>query len=117
AKITKEQVRRYRDLIRREGNRTALLLALRQFALFDPVDKLSQIEAPALILWGVDDQALPVSDAQKFHDALPNSELAIFDNLGHVPMEEAPSQTLPVVQAFLERHLSREEPVDPLEQE
>ena len=103
AKVTAPLVRRYRDLIRREGNRDALLAALRQFTLYEPEDTLGRIATPTLILWGAQDEVLPASDATRFSDAMPNAELVVFDDLGHILMEEAPTRTLPVVNAFLER--------------
>jgi pimeloyl-ACP methyl ester carboxylesterase len=74
---------------------------MRQFLLYDPTEALGRIEHRTLILWGQDDEVLPVSDAQLFHDAMPNSELVIFEGLGHILMEEAPEETLTPVQAFL----------------
>jgi abhydrolase domain-containing protein 6 len=52
--------------------------------------RLETIQVPALILWGKKDRLLPVSDATRFNELLPNSRMVIFEGLGHLPMAEAP---------------------------
>jgi 2-hydroxy-6-oxonona-2,4-dienedioate hydrolase len=51
-------------------------------------DRLGEIKKPTLIIWGKQDGLLPVADAYAFNKGIPNSELLIFDNCGHVPQFE-----------------------------
>ncbi|HBH32947.1 MAG TPA: alpha/beta hydrolase, partial [Psychrobacter sp.] len=42
-------------------------------------------------------------NAYKFKRAIPNSQLVVFDNLGHVPQEEDPEATAAAVMQFLQQ--------------
>ncbi len=91
-KITDALVKRYWELGLREGNRQAFI----DRANIDfqyPIDKLAEINTPTLILWGEQDNWIPVSDAQVFSRNIPNSQSIIYPNVGHVPMEEIPERT------------------------
>lgn len=99
-KITPAMIDRYYDLMLREGNRAATFERL-QTPQTDSRDSLSMIRIPTLILWGEQDSWIPVSHADRFAQAIPNSEVVIFPHAGHVPMEEIPDETLPVVLRFL----------------
>jgi pimeloyl-ACP methyl ester carboxylesterase len=46
------------------------------------------ITQPTLIIWGEDDTVIPIRDAYKLRDAIPNSRLVVFTNCGHLPHEE-----------------------------
>lgn len=56
-------------------------------------DKVAQIEQPTLILWGDRDEILGTADAEKFEQAIPNSQLIWLKNCGHVPHLEQPEIT------------------------
>jgi pimeloyl-ACP methyl ester carboxylesterase len=51
---------------------------------------LLEIKAPTLIVWGRKDQLIPVENATLYQQKILNSQVYIWDNLGHVPMEEDP---------------------------
>jgi pimeloyl-ACP methyl ester carboxylesterase len=101
AQITDEQVDRYYDLMLREGNRQATLERLNQMA-GNRSYNISQIQTSTLILWGAKDAWIPVSHAHGFRDAIPNSEIVIFQEAGHIPMEETPQESVKSVIHFLE---------------
>jgi pimeloyl-ACP methyl ester carboxylesterase len=46
------------------------------------------INQPTLIIWGEQDQVIPLSDGHKLHDLILNSRLIVLKNCGHVPQEE-----------------------------
>ena len=73
------------------------------FTLPDPEPALSEITAPALILWGARDAMIPVDHAARFDAALTESEAVVLDGVGHMAMEEAPERTLPLVRGFLDQ--------------
>lgn len=45
---------------------------------------------PALIVWGNQDRVLDVSGGVVYSKLLPNSQLRVMSNIGHLPMVEAP---------------------------
>ncbi len=100
SKVTPELIERYQDLVRREGNRDAMLSALGSNRV-DKSDEIPDIEKPTLIQWGRQDEWIPVENAERFHSDLPNSTLKIYDNVGHVAMEEIPGRTASDAEEFL----------------
>jgi len=63
--------------------------------------KLAQIQQPTLILWGESDRILGTQDAEKFHEAIPNSKLVWIKNCGHVPHLEQSDVTAQRILQFL----------------
>ncbi|MFN8019438.1 MAG: alpha/beta fold hydrolase [Acidimicrobiales bacterium] len=58
---------------------------------------------PTLIMWGVHDRIIPVSHAHQAHEAMPGSELVLFDHSGHFPHVEEPARFIEVLEDFLDR--------------
>ena len=56
-------------------------------------EKLSEIKQQTLILWGEKDRILGTGDADKFKNAIANSQLIWIENCGHVPHLEQPEIT------------------------
>lgn len=105
-RIHSQTVDRYIDLIKREGNTKAMVDISKTMEFVknkvDPrIGEISKIQQPTLILWGQHDNVLPVKDAQQFYENTPNSKLVIFDEAGHVPMEEIPKTSLVPLRKFL----------------
>ncbi len=99
--VTPELVDRYFDLTTRAGNRQALSVRLSQLRPGQFIDRLSELKLPTLILWGDQDQLIPVEMADRFQQAIKGSELVRFEQLGHVPQEEDPTSTVAAFKAFL----------------
>lgn len=99
--VTEELVDRYFELTLREGNRQAFVDRLAVEKDTTASKKISSIEIPTLVLWGAEDQLIPVKSALRFHKDLPNDTLVILPNPGHVPMEENPEESIEPVLAFL----------------
>lgn len=100
-KVTEALVDRYFELTLRAGNRQALVDRM-QLAM-DPsrISLIKNIQQPTLVLWGEEDLLIPVKNALRFHEDLPNDTLVVLKNSGHVPMEESPKESLEVVLDFL----------------
>ena len=60
-----------------------------------------EADQPALILWGQQDSIIDVSIASKFDEVLKNSTLIIYEQVGHVPMEELPDKSAEDVRMFM----------------
>lgn len=98
--MTEALVSRYHDLLLAPGVRPAILARLAQLNLLPP-PLLRTIQAPTLLLWGEQDQMIPLANAQDYLQALPHARLATLPRVGHVPHEDAPAAGLAAVQAFL----------------
>ena len=100
-RVTDELVERYYQLTLRAGNRQALVQRFQQAPAGDSQDLIRQVRQPTLILWGGRDGLIAPANAERFKADIAGSRLVIFEQLGHVPQEEDPALTLPVVQGFL----------------
>lgn len=56
-------------------------------------DRLGEITAPTLILWGAGDAILPVRHAEIWHAGIVNSTVAVLKECGHAPQYEKPRET------------------------
>ncbi len=54
------------------------------------VQGLPSITIPVLVIWGRQDKLVPVKHAQVAAQTLPNVQVRIFENCGHIPMLEQP---------------------------
>jgi len=100
SRITVELVDRYYELFNREGNPEAFL-RLVNARYKDNSRQLRKLKIPVLILWGKEDRWLPVENAYRFHETIPENDLIVYDYVGHLPMEEIPEDTAQDVMAFL----------------
>jgi haloalkane dehalogenase len=76
------------------------------FEKLEPYDGcVAKLAVPALIVWGAGDRFAGVNMAHRFHEQLPGSELAIFDDAGHFVWEDAPEPTTSALVKFLQRSL------------
>lgn len=103
SKVTPALVDRYFDLATRAGNRAALVARFEQTQPGTMSDRIRDITAPTLILWGGRDRLIPPELGDRFAADIRGSALVVFDTLGHVPHEEDPAATVAEVQRFLQR--------------
>ena len=98
--ITNKTIDRYYDLTLFEGNRDAFIdrsLIERE----DYTNRLSLIQSPALVIWGENDEWIPVEDSEKFKAHLNNIKVVIMPKTGHIPMEERPKESVAIALNFL----------------
>jgi len=71
--------------------------------IYDNYDRLKEIKVPTLIIHGDADQVSPVENARIMAERIPNTELVIFNNTGHL-LVEAGDERYRVMVDFLRRH-------------
>ena len=64
-------------------------------------DRLGEITAPTLVMWGEQDRLVHPSTAQAWVDGIPGARLLRYPNSGHMPMLEEPRRTATDYRAFL----------------
>lgn len=101
--ITDALVDRYHALLLREGNRHALVERLTGPQDQELDARLREVHVPTLLLWGGRDVWIPLSFGRRFARGIVGSELHVYPNAGHVPMEESPTETVRDAEAFLAR--------------
>jgi pimeloyl-ACP methyl ester carboxylesterase len=99
-KVSEELVDRYWELTLRPGNREAFIDRLSS-QYQDNHTAIKSITQPTLILWGHQDLLIPEEMAYRFQEDLPNDTLVIMSEVGHVPMEEQPNESIMPVLYFL----------------
>jgi pimeloyl-ACP methyl ester carboxylesterase len=100
--IDQALIDRYYELSLREGTRDATLARFGRTRNQDKTFDLSSLNQPTLVMWGREDSLIPVETADKFAQALPNTSVVIYDDMGHIPMEEIPERSAQDVLVFLE---------------
>jgi 4,5:9,10-diseco-3-hydroxy-5,9,17-trioxoandrosta-1(10),2-diene-4-oate hydrolase len=102
----------YYELFSLPGAQKAMLQVLRSMCnIFGPrkdilhstILNLGKITAPTLIVWGKQDAVLPVEQAYFAKERIPNSQLYIFDQCGHMPNFEKPEEFNRIVLEFLSK--------------
>lgn len=100
-RLTEATVHRYQDLARRAGNREALVARLNGPDAPLLAGRLGELTLPVLIQWGEKDRWIPLAHGEGFQRGIAGSQLAIYPDAGHVPMEEIPAITARDADAFL----------------
>ena len=101
SRIKPELVDRYFELTLRTGNRRALRQRMQAVVNGEHADRIATLQQPTLIVWGAQDQLIPVATAREFQRLIKGSQLVVLEGLGHVPQEEDPARSVAPVKAFL----------------
>ncbi|HSK79307.1 MAG TPA: alpha/beta fold hydrolase [Thermoanaerobaculia bacterium] len=101
--VTPELVQGYFDRLRIEGLGDAYHgLTAPSRSRPETVD-LRTIDVPALLVWGAEDELVPVHLGRGASGLLPRSTFEVLEKTGHLPMEERPEELLGLMLPFLER--------------
>jgi 4,5:9,10-diseco-3-hydroxy-5,9,17-trioxoandrosta-1(10),2-diene-4-oate hydrolase len=65
------------------------------------LDRLSGLEMPTLVVWGVSDRVFPVSQAREATARLREGSLALIPACGHLPHVERPDRFVGALGRFL----------------
>ncbi len=94
--VTDQLIKRWHDLLLREGQRDAQISRVNQYVSGDIDRVLSEVRAPALIMWGKKNNVVPVDLAYEMKDMMKNSlriEMIIYESGGHQLVQELGIQT------------------------
>jgi pimeloyl-ACP methyl ester carboxylesterase len=100
--VNDELATRYYELIMREGTRSAILGGGKPSTReTNQLSDLNSLQQPTLIMWGAQDSIISVSTVSLFEENLPNTTTIVYEDLGHIPMEEDPERSAADVKLFL----------------
>ena len=91
--------------LRTANTHRAIINTLRRWSATHVSREAHLIEAPTLLLWGENDQDIPLHEGQRLFRAIPDARLIVFRHCGHIPHEEYPAQFVDVVSRFLHNSL------------
>jgi len=81
--------------------RAAILETMGPFLLGGLAEAAAGIRVPTLVLWGDSDLVTDPSAGAVLVGLLPDAELVVVPDAGHVPWEDAPGPTFAAIRAFL----------------
>lgn len=67
----------------------------------DSTPMLPEIRCPVLVIHGIDDQLIPLEEAERIHQLIPNSKLVKIPQAGHLPCLEQPETFNQAVRDFI----------------
>lgn len=102
---TRELAREYRRRLAVEGVLEAYVHLSAPASASQPVE-LSAITQPTLVIWGEEDQTIPIAGARESTGQIPNSRFVAIPRCGHSPTEEKPDEVLAAMLPFLEELMS-----------
>ena len=103
--ITEEQIDAYYTRMCTENILDAKVALARSlnFEADNPyIKRIPGIKNRTLIIWGENDEWIPLESGYKFRKDLSNSTLVIFPECGHIPQEEKPELTAKTIIDFIE---------------
>lgn len=102
-KLTDAELDTYVQELEASGRRRAIVNVVRAVVPADTREfetRLKSIRVPALLIWGVHDQTVPLQLGRRLAADLPQSRLVELD-AGHVPNQERPAEVLDLLRGFL----------------
>ena len=73
---------------------------LKALAFQKMLSRLPNIRQPVCIIWGKEDPVLPPAQAKKIARALPDAQVFVWEECGHLPFLEKPDEFLSTARAF-----------------
>ena len=99
--VTPVIIDRYFDLFLREGNRQAFIDRMTEIYNDVEPENLSKLHQKTLIIWGENDELIPLEYGHLFSQKIMEDTLIVIENCGHVPMEEKYEETAIAINNFL----------------
>ena len=65
-------------------------------------ERYDEVDVPVLILWGEQDEWLPIETGRRLHDRLPTSEFRSIPDAGHLIQEDATETVVQTLYDFME---------------
>lgn len=65
-------------------------------------DRIARISVPTLVMWGNDDELIPLDQGRAYATGIPGAKLVIIPNCGHAPAIEKPLEFLAAALPFID---------------
>ena len=98
---TKELVDEVFDIVNDRNKAIRVVATAKSAVRHNLGDKLHQVKAPTLLVWGLEDHITPSFVGEKFHELIENSRLVLLPECGHAPMMEKPAVFNQHLETFL----------------
>ena len=106
--VTEEQIDTYAYFGSLPGAAAAVSQTARQLVPKDQdmealIAQYKTIKVPVLIIWGREDEVVPLEVGENFKRDIPDSQLVVLPHCGHMPLEEEPLATRQAIMEFLKK--------------
>jgi pimeloyl-ACP methyl ester carboxylesterase len=90
--------------LREAGRTMSIRMCFRPF-MYDPAlpGMLGKVQVPTLVVWGAQDQLMPVECGTLYQRAIPGATLHLLERCGHWPQFERPQELAQVISEFISR--------------
>jgi pimeloyl-ACP methyl ester carboxylesterase len=87
--------------VREAGRSMSIRMCYRPY-MYDPalLPTLGKIRVPTLVVWGAQDQIIPLECGQLYQQAIPGATLRVIERCGHLAHLERPQELAEIVQEF-----------------
>ena len=89
------------EMVRSARRTDGFLPALEALGDYPLEEELPKIGCPTLIVWGAHDTLVPVKDAARLEELIPDARREVFERTGHVAMLERPQRFNRLLREFL----------------
>jgi len=97
----------YRQQAEYKGFRRAILASIRYMVtqpFIEEYQKLAKTTLPRLLIWGSNDQTIPISESKVLRDLIPDMDFIVIEGGGHVSSTNKPKQFNAIMLDFLHKH-------------
>ncbi len=105
--INERMVASRHHLLETANTHRAMIRTARNWSANRIEREASLIRHPTMLVWGDEDNHIPIDNAIRLRDALPNARLIVFRNCGHLPPAEYPEKFVRVVADFYQARQSQ----------
>jgi 2-hydroxy-6-oxonona-2,4-dienedioate hydrolase len=109
AVATKELIDEVFDIVNDRNKAIRVVATAKSAVRHNLGDKLHQIKAPTLLIWGREDTVTPLFVGEKFNELIASSKLSVVDACGHAPMMEKPYIFNNILEEFLINVISKKD--------
>ena len=100
---TKELIDEVFDTVNDRGKAIRVVATAKSAVRHNLSDKLHQINAPTMLIWGAHDSITPPFVGEKFNELIKDSEFELVEECGHAPMMERPEEFNRILRNFLKK--------------
>lgn len=98
---TKELIDEVYDIVNDRNKAIRIVATAKTAVRHNLSDKLHQIKAPTLLIWGREDTVTPAFVGEKFNELIEGSKLVFVEKCGHAPMMERSDEFNKILEDFL----------------
>ena len=98
--VTKERLESVLRPLKAKDAHYSVLASARNWDANRISEDANLINQPTLLIWGEDDQIIPIHNGENLYDSIVHSRLVVLKNCGHLPQEEKPERFVALVNEF-----------------